>query len=102
MVIVSPDLRRVALGRAACIEGYARFLHEATITEFSEHDRQVDVFDGTATVGYGYRLVYELEGEEVVDTGNDVFVLVETAEGWQAAWRMLLPDSQSPSGTPSL
>jgi hypothetical protein len=97
MVIVSPDLRRVALGREACIEGYTRFLGEATIMDFSEHDRQVDVFDGTAVVGYRYRLVYELEGEEVVDTGSDVFVLVETDEGWLATWRMLLPDTETPA-----
>ena len=96
MVIVAPDLRQVARGRAACIEGYTRFLHEAKITDFSEHDRQIDLFEGTAVVGYRYRLVYELEAEEVVDTGSDVFVLVRTAQGWQAAWRMLLPDAETP------
>lgn len=91
-VIVGPDLRRLAEGRAACVESYVQFAGETTLHEFQEFDHRVDDFGSVAVVDYAYRAVYEREGEQVTDYGRDVVLAVDTGSGWLAAWRMARPD----------
>ncbi|MGH2980340.1 MAG: nuclear transport factor 2 family protein, partial [Solirubrobacterales bacterium] len=86
-VIVGPDLSRLAEGRDACIESYARFAEETDLIEFEHFDHRVDAFGGAAVVDYAYRAVYRRAGEELTDYGRDVILAVEAESGWQMAWR---------------
>jgi hypothetical protein len=89
-VIVGSDLTRLAEGRAACVASYRDFLAAVTVHAFEERDIRAEEYDGTAVVSYSYRINYESGGEQYVDDGREVLVLVRAEYGWQAVWRQVL------------
>jgi hypothetical protein len=91
-VIVGPDLTPLAAGRDACVQSYVDFARDIDLIEFDEFDHRVVAFGPAAAVDYAYRAVYRREDEELTDFGRDVILVVETEDGWRAAWRMARPD----------
>jgi hypothetical protein len=90
-IIVGADLSRLAEGRDACIASYRDFLSAATVHEFQERDVRVEEYEGAAVVSYGYRIRYESGGERHQEEGREVLLLVRSVDGWQGAWRQVLP-----------
>ena len=90
-VIVAPGMQEVARGRASCVQNYVDFLEQATVSDFGTSELSVEVWGDTAVATYSGRITYEREGRAFDERGHEAFVLTRGTDGWQAAWRILLP-----------
>jgi hypothetical protein len=90
-VIAGFDLARYAEGRDSCLASYRDFVESAIIHAFDVHNVRVEEHDRTAIVTYAYRIRYEMDGQLHSEEGRELLVLVAGEEGWQVAWRQLLP-----------
>ena len=91
MVIVAPDFQVPASGREACAKSYADFTAQAEVKELRESEFWTRSWGDAAIVSYRFDLTYAMDGKEHTDSGRDLFLLVRKGDGWQAAWRTLLP-----------
>ncbi len=91
MVIVAPDFKVPASGREACAKSYADFTAQAEVKELRESEFWTRSWGDAAMVSYRFDITYTMEGKEHADSGRDLFLLVRIGDGWQAAWRTLLP-----------
>src|ERR1022692_2610275 len=74
IVMVFPNFAGRIQGREDFLAGFRDFRQNATIREFGEHDRQVDVAGDTALVTFRYHMVYERTGSRYRTTGRDLWV----------------------------
>ena len=91
MVIVAPDFQVPASGREACAKSYADFTARAEVKELRESGFWTRSWGDAAMVSYRFELKYTMDGKDHADAGRDLFLLVRVGDGWQAAWRTLLP-----------
>ena len=91
MVIVAPDFQVPASGREACAKSYADFTARAEVKELRESGFWTRSWGDAAMVSYRFDLKYTMDGKDHADAGRDLFLLVRVGDGWQAAWRTLLP-----------
>ncbi len=89
ITIVASDGQRYGKGKLACADSYRSFCEQATVTHYRESDPQVDVFDTTAVVNYGFEIEYAIDGKSSRENGRDVFVLTKQEGRWLAVWRQL-------------
>src|SRR5947208_15940575 len=73
IVMVLPGFSGRAQGRDTLLAGFHDFTSNATVHEFREHDRQVDVVGNTAVVSCRFEMVYERVGKRYRYTGRDVW-----------------------------
>jgi ketosteroid isomerase-like protein len=90
IVMVFPDFAGRIQGREDFLAGFRDFCRNATIQEFREHDRQVDVAGDTAVVTFRYDMVYERSGKRYRSTGRDLWVFQKQGGAWIAVWRTML------------
>ena len=90
IVIVFPSFSGRAQGREEFLNGFRDFRQNATIQEFREHDREVDVAGDTAVVTFRYEMVYERTDSRYRATGRDLWVFRNQDSAWIAVWRAML------------
>jgi len=90
-VVIQPpgDTPRVH-GRDSCIASYAAFVRDAHVRQFTPGDAEIDVFGDTAVATYRYRVVYEIEGDTLDETGGELLVFLRQDGRWRVAWRTML------------
>lgn len=90
-VVIQPpgDTPRVH-GRDPCIASYAAFVRDAHVRQFTPGDAEIDVFGDTAVATYRYRVVYEIEGDTLDETGGELLVFLRQDGRWRVAWRTML------------
>ncbi|HEY2012749.1 MAG TPA: DUF4440 domain-containing protein [Bryobacteraceae bacterium] len=97
MVIKGPGFATVGTGKAACIQSYIDFVHQAKIIACTLSTPQIDVSGDTAVGTFSWKITYELNGVESRETGHDLFVFARREAGWRAVWRTMLPDVTPPA-----
>jgi hypothetical protein len=94
MVIVGPDLRELGKGRGPCVKSYQDFIAATTVHDYKESEPVIDVCGRTAVATYNWEIAYELNGQVLRETGQDLFVFGLENDRWQAVWRALLPSTR--------
>jgi hypothetical protein len=84
VVMVFPDFTGAVRGRNELIAGFHDFCNRASIQEFREVDRRVDV-------------AYERSGERFRATGRDLWVFQKQSDAWIAVWRTMLDVDERPA-----
>jgi hypothetical protein len=77
-------------GRENLLAGFRDFAENATVHEYEEIDRQVDVAGATGVVTYRFAMVYERDGSRYRSTGRDFWIFQREGAAWQAVWRTML------------
>jgi ketosteroid isomerase-like protein len=85
-VIVGPDLRRAARGRAAVAASYAEFLASATVVDYAEDSPEIDLAGDVAVATLGWTMTYEYQGGRSTERGHDIYVFARRPE-WRIVWR---------------
>lgn len=93
MVIVAMDMKKLGIGRDACVKSYAHFVSIGKLHSFQESDYIIDIWGNTATAGYSFKVDYEIEGKRYAESGRDIFVFTRVNSEWLAVWRMIQPDA---------
>ncbi|MGH9158811.1 MAG: nuclear transport factor 2 family protein, partial [Vicinamibacteraceae bacterium] len=73
IVMAVPGFAGRARGRETLLAGFRDFCTNATVHEFHEHDRQIDIAGNTAVVTFRYEMVYERSAERYRVTGRDLW-----------------------------
>jgi len=89
VIMVVPGFAGRAQGRDPFLKGFREFYQSATIHEFRETDRAVDVVGDTAVVSFLFAMVYERNGGRYRATGRDFWVFHREAAEWVAVWRTM-------------
>jgi len=91
LVIMSPDIERMGVGKTACIQSYKDFIAHATVHEYKEYDHTIDVWGDTAVSIYAFDVTYAMKGQTYNETGHDIFVYNREDDKWLVVWRMVIP-----------
>ena len=89
VIMVVPGFAGRAQGRDPFLKGFREFYQSATIQEFRETERAVDVVGDTAVVSFLFAMVYERNGGHYRATGRDFWVFHREAAEWVAVWRTM-------------
>jgi ketosteroid isomerase-like protein len=89
VIMVVPGFAGRAQGRDPFLKGFREFYQSATIHEFGETERVVDVVGDTAVVSFLFAMVYERNGGRYRATGRDFWVFHREAAEWVAVWRTM-------------
>ena len=89
VVMVIPGFSGRTQGRDQFLKGFREFYQSATIHEFRETERAVDVVGDTAVVSFLFAMVYERNGGRYRATGRDFWVFHREAAEWVAVWRTM-------------
>ena len=89
VIMVVPGFAGRAQGRDPFLKGFREFYQSATIHEFRETDRAVDVVGDTAVVSFLFAMVYERNGGRYRATGRDFWVFHREGAEWVAVWRTM-------------
>lgn len=93
VILVPPGGRGRVRGREAMVESYRQFVEQATTRDFEVTGLDVDVVETTAVARMRYRIRYELAGEDLDESGQEILVLVrQEAARWRIVWRTQIPD----------
>jgi len=92
MVIVSPEMKKLGIGRDACVQSYAKFVSIGKVHGYNERDFIIDVWEDTAAAVYKYEIDFEIKGQRFSEIGRDMFVFSHSDNKWLAVWRMILPE----------
>jgi len=95
VVMAYPSFAGRLQGREEFVATFRGFLAEASVREFSETDRQVDVAGNTAVATSRFEMVYERSGKRYRSTGRDFWVLQREEEKWLAVWRTMFDIEES-------
>ncbi|MGI8992537.1 MAG: nuclear transport factor 2 family protein [Bryobacteraceae bacterium] len=90
IVMVFPGFTARTAGREDFLAAFRDFRRNATIHEFREQDRQIDVVGDTAVVNFKYEMIYDRSGKRYRATGRDLWVFQKPGEAWLAVWRTML------------
>jgi len=89
VIMVVPGFAGRAQGRDPFLKGFREFYQSATIHEFRETERAVDVVGDTAVVSFLFAMVYERNGGRYRATGRDFWVFHREGAEWVAVWRTM-------------
>jgi len=89
VVMVIPGVSGRTQGRDQFLKGFREFYQSATIHEFRETERAVDVVGDTAVISFLFAMVYERSGGRFRATGRDFWVFHRQEDAWVAAWRTM-------------
>jgi len=89
VIMVVPGFAGRAQGRDPFLKGFREFYQSATIHEFRETERAVDVVGDTAVVSFLFAMVYERNGGRYRATGRDFWVFHREGAEWIAVWRTM-------------
>ena len=76
-------------GRKACIDSYRAFLKQASVSDFSLDDVEINIWDQTAIARYTFAITYTFDGEVFEEQGMDVFAFIKRDNQWRAVWRTM-------------
>ena len=100
IVMVFPGFAGRMRGKEPFLAGFRDFCQNATVHEFKEHDRQIDVVGATAVVTFPYEMVYERSAQRYRATGRDLWVFDKHGDSWLAVWRAMLDVHEDPVQLP--
>ena len=89
VVMVIPGFAGRTQGRDHFLKGFREFYQSATIHEFSDTERAVDVVGDPAVISFLFAMVYERNGGRFRATGRDFWVFHREAAAWVAVWRTM-------------
>jgi ketosteroid isomerase-like protein len=90
VVIVGPNLQRVAGGRDAVAQSYDDFASRAKVLGAQFGDPVADEFAAVAVATMPWALTYEFEGIRVSEHGHEVYVLRCEDSVWKVCWRQIV------------
>ncbi len=90
VVVVGPNLQRVAGGADAVARSYDDFASSARILEAELGDPVVDKFGTVAVVTVPWSMTYEYQETRATERGHEVYVLLSDAAGWKICWRQIV------------
>ncbi len=96
IVMALPGGGRVE-GCEAFIAGFVDFCENATVHEYRESDRRIDLTGDTAVATFAFEMVYERAGSRYRSTGRDLWVFAHQAGTWLAVWRMMFDLAEQPA-----
>lgn len=85
-----PGFAAAAVGRDEVLAGFRDFAENATLLEYGETDRRIDVVGDTAVATVAFEVTYERDGQAYAGSGRDLWVFGRSDDRWLAVWRMLL------------
>jgi hypothetical protein len=94
MTTVVPGFDGASRGRDAAIAGFVDFCTSATVHEYGEGGRRIDVVGDTAVASFQYEMVYERSGGKYRASGRDLWVFARCNGEWLAVWRTMLDMSE--------
>jgi hypothetical protein len=94
VTIVFPGFDGAVRGRDAVIAGFVDFCASATVHEYAERGRRIDVVGDTAVASFQYEMVYERSGGKYRAGGRDLWVFACCNGDWLAVWRTMLDMSE--------
>jgi hypothetical protein len=94
IVIRGPALEELGRGQAVCVNSYRDFITNATVADFEESRRIIDMWGDTAMAISTWEIAYTMNGEFYLDRGSDVFVLTNDHGRWLVVSRTMLPESE--------
>lgn len=95
VVVYGPGFQEVGRGKQACVSSYEQFIRRATVRQFNASDPQIDVWPHAAVATFFWEIRYQMNGEDLHESGHDVFVFVREHDQWLAAWRTVLPSPKA-------
>lgn len=87
VVVVAPNLARVAKGRAAVAASYGDFVRSTKILEVHIEEPQVDLFGNLAVATMRWTMHYEFDGRPSIESGHDAYVFALEGGCWRICWR---------------
>lgn len=87
IVVVAPNLVRVAKGRAAAAASYADFVRSITILQVQIEQPQVDFCGNVAIATMRWKMQYEFGGRSNAESGHDAYVFRLDGGCWRICWR---------------
>jgi hypothetical protein len=97
VTMVFPGFGGRTTGRDALVAGFADFCMNASVHEYREGDRHVDVAGDTAVVSFPYEMVYERDAAKYRCAGRDLWVFARSGGEWLAVWRTMLDLTEQPA-----
>ena len=88
-VMVGPDYQVLGRGREFFVTSYREFAESAAVTQYSESEPLVEVFDNVAICAYDWTMTYDRDGVSSTERGTDQFILRREGPHWQVLWRYI-------------
>ena len=76
------------------MDSYREFAEHAKVRKFIESDFVIDIWGDVALASYNFEIDYEMRGEELSDSGRDLFLFLREGGRWRALWRTVLPQDE--------
>ncbi len=90
IVFRGPDLRELARGKQGCIRSYEDFVRNAKVLGWEFSDPLINMCGDTAVATYDWKVSYEMGGQQLRESGHDLFVFSRESGQWLAVWRAVL------------
>lgn len=97
IVTVFPGFSGAVRGSSELIAGFRDFRNSASLRDFREDARRVDVAGCSAVISFRFEMVYERSGEPFRAIGRDLWVFQKQNETWVAVWRTMLDVDETPA-----
>jgi hypothetical protein len=85
-------------GKTACIQSYRDFMEIAQVLAYEEEEPDIILRPGFAVASYGWRIQYEMNGNNFDDKGRDWLALENQDGSWRVVWRLLVQAAPPPPG----
>jgi len=95
IVTVFPSFAGRVRGRDEFLSGFRDFCENATLEEFEEHGRSIDVIGTSAVASFCYDMVYRRSGARYRASGRDLWMFQKQDSAWIAIWRAMLDLKES-------
>ncbi len=90
VVVVGPDLSRVARGGDAVAASYDAFVRSVKLLDVEVRDPVVDELGDVAVATVVWSMTYEVGGTRSHERGHDVYVLRKSPAAWRICWRQIV------------
>jgi ketosteroid isomerase-like protein len=90
VVVVGPNLERVAAGCDAVARSYDDFASNARILDAEFGEPVADEFAAIAVATMPWTMTYEYGGMRVTERGHEVYVLRREGFDWKICWRQIV------------
>jgi|HubBroStandDraft_2_1064218.scaffolds.fasta_scaffold1183513_1 ketosteroid isomerase-like protein len=98
VVLQDSEGRRLVDGKTACIQSYRDFMEIAQVLAYEEEEPDIILRPGFAVASYGWRIQYEMNGNNFDDKGRDWLALENQDGSWRVVWRLLVQAAPPPPG----
>ncbi|WP_142784692.1 nuclear transport factor 2 family protein [Changchengzhania lutea] len=90
VIFVAPDLKTEIIGRKACIQTIRDYTKNAITKVFEIKDKQIHVWDRTATVSIDYYMEYQMNNKLYKENAKEFWTLIQKNNTWLLVWRAMV------------